>query len=95
MVEQVIHARRGKYGSRRIRQELTDKGIDAERIAAAMAQLKQDETAAAAAVWRRKFGNPPRDAAERARQIRFMQGRGFALETVLRVLKQGAGDEDE
>lgn len=95
MIEQVVHARRGKLGSRRIRQELLDKGIAAELVAEAVAQLKDGEVEAARALWQKKFGSLPRDAAGRARQIRFMQGRGFALEVILKVMRQGGKDVDE
>jgi regulatory protein len=37
-------------------------------------------------VWRRKFGSPPADAAERAKQARFLAARGFGGEAVRRVL---------
>lgn len=93
VIEQVVHARRGKFGSRRIRQELIDKGIDGELVAAAMAQLKEGDLQAATALWQRKFGNLPRNMAERARQIRFMQGRGFALEVILHIMRQGEHNE--
>lgn len=92
-VEQVVHARRGKFGSRRIRAELVAKGVDAERVTAALAGLKASEDEALRAVWRRKFGRASHSTAERARQIRFLQGRGFALEAILRALKHD--DEDE
>ena len=93
-VEQVVHARRGKFGSRRIRAELVAKGVDAERVAAAMAGLKVSEDEALRVVWRRKFARAPRSAAERARQVRFLQGRGFALEAIVRMLKQHGGDHE-
>jgi len=93
VVEQLIHARRGKHGSQRIRQELLDKGIAEELVAQALPQLKAGDIEAARALWHRKFGKPPRDMAERAKQVRFMQSRGFALETVLRVIKQSADDD--
>lgn len=93
VVEQLIHVRRGKLGSQRIRQELLDKGIAEELVAQALPQLKEGDIEAARAVWQRKFGKLPRNMAERAKQARFMQSRGFALETVLRVIKQGGGDD--
>lgn len=94
MIEQVVHARRGKLGSRRIRQELLDKGIAADLVAEAVAQLKDGDVEAARTLWRKKFGSVPRDAAGRARQIRFMQGRGFALEVILKVMKQDGKDDE-
>lgn len=93
VIEQVVHARRGRFGSQRIRQELIDKGIDGELVAAAMAQLRDGDIEAARALWQKKFGSLPRNAAERARQIRFMQGRGFALEVILHIMRQGEQNE--
>jgi regulatory protein len=92
-IEQVIQARRGKFGSHRIRQDLVAKGVDAERVACAMAGLKASEDEALRALWRRKFGRAPGSAAERARQIRFLQGRGFALDAILKMLKRKDNDE--
>lgn len=93
VVEQLIHAHRGKFGSRRIRQQLLDKGIDEEQVARALPQLREGDIEAARTVWQRKFGKLPHGAAERAKQVRFMQGRGFALETVLRIIR-GNGDDE-
>lgn len=93
VVEQVIHARRSKFGSQRIRQQLIDKGIAEELVTQALPQLRDGDAEAARALWQRKFGKLPRDMAERAKQVRFMQSRGFALETVLRIIKHGGDDE--
>ncbi|MCZ7653738.1 MAG: recombination regulator RecX [Rhodocyclaceae bacterium] len=41
-------------------------------------------------VWRRKFGAAPVDRVDYARQARFLQQRGFAADTVRRVLKEMA-----
>ena len=38
-------------------------------------------------VWKSRFAAPAPDARERARQARFLQGRGFPLEDVLRFLR--------
>ena len=95
-VEQVVHARRGKFGSRRIRQELVKRGVDAEGMASAMEDLKAGDRAALREIWRKKFASAPRNSAERARQIRFLQGRGFELDMILKVINApGADDDDE
>jgi len=92
-VEQVVHARRRRFGVSRIRQELVAKGVSEALVDETLAGLAGGEDAAAREIWRKKFGEPPRSAAERARQIRFLQGRGFTLDTIMRVLKQ-RGEED-
>jgi regulatory protein len=86
MVEQVVHSRRGRYGSQRIRQELLAKGVAEETVAAVLPQLKEGDLEAARRVWAKKFRAPPRNAAERVRQVRFLQARGFALDTILKVI---------
>lgn len=92
VVEQVMHARRTRFGARRIERELLDKGVSEEAVAAALPELKKGELEAARAVWARKFGKLPRSAAERAHQARFLQGRGFGLDVIFKVIK---GDDDD
>ena len=88
-----MHARRSRYGARRIERDLREKGVSEEAVAAALTGLKAGELEAAREVWRRKFGGrEPRGPSDRARQVRFLQGRGFALDTIFRVIK---GGEDE
>jgi len=89
VVEQLVHARRSRYGARRIERDLREKGVSEEAVAVALAGLKAGELEAAREVWRRKFGGrQPGGPAERARQVRFLQGRGFDLEVILKVIKR-------
>jgi regulatory protein len=85
-VDSIVHRRAGRVGAGRIRQELQAKGIDAERVAVAVASLNATEFERAREVWRRKFGVLPEDAAQRAKQGRFLAARGFSGEVVRRVL---------
>lgn len=57
-----------------------------------MQALRGTELERAREVWRRKFGEPAADAAGRAKQMRFLAARGFAGETIRRVL--GGEDTD-
>lgn len=86
VVQSVLHQRAGRLGALRLKQELLQKGIAPEAIAGALGQLKDTEHERAREVWRRRFGQPPGDAAERARQARFLMARGFSGEVVRRVL---------
>lgn len=93
VVEELVHARRSRFGARRIERDLRQKGISEEAVLGAIAGLKGGELEAAREVWRRKFGGrQPRRPADRARQVRFMQGRGFDLDVILKVIK--GGDEE-
>ncbi len=85
-VESRVHARAARYGNRRIQQELAQHGLSLD--AEAQARLKDSELSRAREVWQRKFGErPPEDAAARAKQTRFLVGRGFSAEVVRRVLR--------
>lgn len=86
VVDSLLHRRSARLGAGRIQQELQAKGLDAERIAVAVASLKATEVARARDVWRKKFGVLPADAAQRGRQTRFLLARGFSGEAVRRVL---------
>ena len=39
-------------------------------------------------MWRRRFDAPPASERQKAHQVRFLQGRGFALEDIFRFLRQ-------
>ena len=86
VVDSVVHRRSGKLGALRIRQELQAKGLDPEKVQAALGQLKFTELARARDVWARKFDALAPDAAGRGRQARFLAARGFDGEVVRRVL---------
>ena len=92
-VEQLVHAKRKRFGSARIRQALIEKGVSPALIAPALEALKESEIDSARAVWSRKFKVAAADRAERARQVRFLQSRGFSLEVALRVVRGGSTDE--
>ena len=84
---QLLHARRPRFGSQRILHELHKKGISHELIEQALPSLHDTELETARSVWQKKFGVKPQDAKEKARQMRFMQSRGFSMDAILKVLK--------
>ncbi len=88
-IESRVHARAGRYGQMRIRQELAQHGLALDDAAAQA--LRATELERAAQVLRRKFPQPAATPAERARQARFLAGRGFAAEVVGRLIHRGAG----
>ena len=87
VVDQVVHAQRGRLGPARIRQTLLQKGVSEELIAPALRALRDTELDSARSVWSRKFKAAPESASERARQVRFLQSRGFSVETAMRVVR--------
>jgi regulatory protein len=93
--EQMVHARRSRYGMARIRRDMEAKGVAAEVVSNTVAALKDGELDAARAVWRRKYKAPPADAAERAKQARFLLGRGFNSEVITKLMRGLAKHEVE
>jgi regulatory protein len=93
-VEMLVRARRARgQGPVRIAQELKEKGIGAGAI--------EDQLDFSSPLWleeiervrKKKFGPArPGTAAERAKQARFLQYRGFTLEQIRRVLNSRDND---
>ena len=92
VVESVLNRRAAKLGASRIKQELQAKGLDAQAVADAVADLRSTELARARAVWQKKFDQPAQDAAERVKQMRFLASRGFGGDTIHRLVS--GGDDD-
>ncbi|MBK7000864.1 MAG: recombination regulator RecX [Rhodoferax sp.] len=93
VLESVLHRKSAKLGVLRLRQELQSKGLPAEAVQEAVGQLHATEVERARAIWRKKFGTAPTNPAERAKQMRFLAGRGFSSDTIQRVVS-GADDGD-
>lgn len=93
--EQMVHARRSRYGIARIRRDLEAKGVAAEVVSTTVAALKDGELDAARGVWRRKFKVVPVGAAERAKHARFLLGRGFSSEVITKLLRGLKNDESD
>ncbi len=83
---QRVTARAGRYGDARLKQELRLKGVSDDDIAAALPE-GGDETERCLAVWQRKFGQLAQTPEERAKQMRFLQYRGFSSEAIRRALR--------
>ncbi len=93
VVESVLHRRSPRLGAQRIRQELQQKGLDAQAVTDAVAGLQATEFERAREVWARKFGGElPADAAAANKQMRFLLTRGFGSEVVRRVIRPSRRD---
>lgn len=91
--ESVVAAQARRFGGMRLRQTLRNRGVPAEVAAAALAGVAGTELERAREVWRRRFGVVAADAAGRAKQARFLAGRGFGAD-VIRQLVRGLDDAD-
>lgn len=81
-----MRAKRG-FGSVRIKQELQQRGVDAQTLVDAMAAANIDWWSAAQTAYSKKFGSDKAtDRETRAKQQRFLQYRGFALDIIQDIL---------
>jgi regulatory protein len=90
--EALVRKRTGQYARRSIARELKQAGVDEAVTATALAQNSEgdpdEEFAAALALCQRKFRKTPIEQKEKARQMRFLQSRGYGFGLALRVIKQ-------
>jgi regulatory protein len=82
-----VRAKARRYGPIKVAHDLRSKGVDEEAIAAGFRAAGADGAANIESVWRTRFNATPADERERARQVRFLQGRGFALDAIFKLLK--------
>lgn len=82
-----------KYGSARLRQDLRGKGLADETIERITAEAKAAELERAREIWRKKFRTPAANAAERAKQMRFLAARGFSHDVIREIIDVRNMDE--
>ena len=90
--EAYVASRRERgYGPLRIEAELRERGIGDETIAAYLDESERDWLDRARAVREKRFGTAlPGSAAEQAKQIRFLNYRGFGSEHIRKALRGDA-----
>jgi len=86
----LVAQKSGSYSRRSIRGELKRKGVSGDAIENAIGDAPIEDDAAMLALWQRRFGTPPANDREKARQIRFLQSRGFALTAIFKLLRSFA-----
>lgn len=84
--ESRVHVRAARFGQRRIELELRQHGVEVPQDW--LQTLQATEFQRACEVWTRRFGgSPPASPADRARQTRFLAGRGFSGQIIGEVLR--------
>ena len=89
----VVRQKSGGYSRSAIGAALKAKGVGADAAREALAGADLDDGAALVALWRRRYGKPPADDREKARQVRFLQSRGFPLSAIFKLLREPPGDD--
>ena len=90
--EALVQSKQAKFGTTRLAYELRDRGVADSVIREQLSDLKETELARAHQVWLSKFGVIPADAKARAKQMRFLQSRGFSLEVIGKVVRGSVDD---
>ena len=85
--EALVHDKQAKFGTSRLAYELRERGVEDSVIREQMVTLKDSELDRARQVWQSKFGVLPEDAKARAKQMRFLQSRGFSFEVIGKVMR--------
>jgi regulatory protein len=71
-----------RFGSARIAHDLRASGVEEHLADLALKTARATEAERAREVWRRKFGTAPKTREERAKQMRFLQSRGFSFDAI-------------
>ena len=86
LADQLLRTAAGRFGTRKLMQQLAQKGVSQEVVAQARRRALENELESARAVWLKRFGKAPANLRERARQTRFLEQRGFEPEVIRKVL---------
>jgi regulatory protein len=89
-----VQQKSGEYSKRAIGATLKAKGVSSEAATEALAGSEIDDQDAMVALWRRRFGKVPLDDREKARQVRFLQSRGFSLSAIFKLLRNPPSPDD-
>jgi regulatory protein len=89
----MVRQKSGGYSKRAIGATLKARGVDGAAALEALAGVEIDDLDAMITLWRRRFGAPPANDKEKARQVRFLQSRGFSLSAIFKLLRNPP-DED-
>jgi len=84
--ESYVADHRARAGSIKLAYDLRLRGVSDSIIKAVIGEDRDSELDRAREVWQKKFGAAPADTAEKARQIRFLQSRGFTSEAIRQTL---------
>jgi len=88
--ESYVADHRARAGSIKLAYDLRQRGVTDAIIDAVLSENRDNELERAREVWKKKFGAAPADMAEKARQIRFLQSRGFTPEVIRCAINSAA-----
>ena len=93
--ESYVQQKQQRFGPLKLAHELRGRGVDESTVQQALSTGKESELERAREVWKKRFGIPPANALEKAKQMRFLQGRGFSPNIIRCVVSHTASDEPD
>ena len=84
--ESYVADHRARAGSIKLAYDLRQRGVSDTIIESVLSKNRDSELERAREVWQKKFGAAPADAAEKVRQMRFLQSRGFSSDVIRKAL---------
>ena len=84
--ESYVADHRAKAGNIKLAYDLRQRGVADAVVGAVLDDDRDSELERARAVWKKKFKTAPADAGEKARQLRFLQNRGFTPDMAYRAI---------
>ena len=88
--ESYVADHRARAGSVKLAYDLRQRGVSDATIEVVLSENHDSELERAREVWKKKFDSSPTDRAEKVRQMRFLQSRGFGADTIRRVIHDAA-----
>jgi len=88
--ESYVTDHRARAGAVKLAFDLRQRGVADNIIETVLSENRDSEFERAQAVWQKKFGSAPTDMTEKAKQMRFLQSRGFGAEVIRRVIDDAA-----
>jgi regulatory protein len=85
--DSMLHRKAARFGAARLQAELAQHQMPADIARQATQTLRETEFERAHALWLRRYGHTPQTPEDKARQMRFLAGRGFSSEVIRRVVR--------
>ncbi len=95
--ESLVNRRAARFGNSRILSELQSHGVDEATVSSLRTALIEGEEERAWLTWQKKFGSAPESAEARAKQMRFLQQRGYshaAIQATMKRVGRGMTEQD-
>ena len=95
--ESLVNRRAARFGNSRILYELHSHGVDEATVSTLRTALIEGEEERAWQTWQKKFGSAPESAEARAKQMRFLQQRGYshaAIQATMKRIGRGMTEQD-